>query len=605
MRLLPVFVLIILFSGVTLPLVSSQPNYIILSVEPSTVNYPSSIPSSGPSFSELLFINFSKPFENQTFELQYRGAQGWANITSIHANPEGFIQYYLPVTTRWAQPGVNILRIVTQDSDSNSASLVVKTDTPGYLGESTLYGGVIAAAFIAFILSRRLPRKAFLIAAAILYLGAAAFTGQRYDMYFMISAGVRILDGVNPFNPGNPGIYPFALKWAYPPAYAYYSAFAFYAYHLITGAAIPKAASLVYPGYATATYSVWRGFVSASMPVLALLVKLPLIASVFGVYLILERTRGHKIAASYWLANPLVFVVGSLWGQLDPVATLFAVASLYEYSRGNLGRSFLYASAGAAVKVWPGLLIPIFLAQMAARNRRSIYKMVWALPALVLSLLGYAVFGGLGESLFIFAYSRGVPTYAGEFTVNGLTWQQILFVARSPPLPIFLYAGLPLYALIVYYAYRRPSANVCKLAILALLILFLTYNYVNPQYFLWIIPLLLMVEMDVYSLAYTLLPGIYLALSYNMFYFVSPAILYDQYAFPASIVEQLKISVFYSLIPVYLMVTAVAPTLVYALTAAKVTGLDRRIDSKGYFTSARRLLSGVWIRSFRSSTRDK
>jgi len=279
---------------------------------------------------------------------------------------------------------------------------------------------------------------------------------------------------------------------------------------------------------------------------------------------LLRRMTGKESSAILWVSNPLVILVAAVWGQLDPIATLLAVASLYYFQKGNEYRAYLLASFGAAVKVWPILMIPIFLVVSGRRNGLSALKPLAAvLPALLVSLAVYALYESPLQSLFLLAYARGIPTFAGAFTVNGLTWQQVLYVLGSPPVPVFLFLGIPLYAAILGWAYWRRESDVVRLLTLFILVFYLTYNYVNPQYFYWILPLLLLRGKRLAAAVFTILPVAYVALSYNLFYFISPSLLPDQFAFGASIVEQLKLAWFYQTTWFFVLVSGVIPTAAY------------------------------------------
>jgi len=188
---------------------------------------------------------------------------------------------------------------------------------------------------------------------------------------------------------------------------------------------------------------------------------------------------------------------------------------------------------------------------------------VAVLPALFVTLTVYGFYGNPLQSLFVFAYARGIPTFAGAFTVNGLTWQELLLVLHSPPIPLFLIVGIPLYAIILAWTYRKGETDVAKLMVVFLLIFYLTYNYVNPQYFYWILPFLMLQRRRLATMAFTALPLLFMFFAYNTFYFVSPTLLPDEFSFGASVLEQMKVSLFYQTPVQFLLVSALIPTAVY------------------------------------------
>jgi hypothetical protein len=540
-----------------------------LGLEPSHLAYPASLPKEGYTFSELFFVNYSDTLAGRIITIQYYNNSEWWNLTSFTGNSIGFTQVYVPVTAYWAHNGENTLRAVSSVYVSNTVTLMVSENAGGFVADGALYALIIMSTFGLILLADKVSPKKFILIMLAAYIIIAPFTGQRYDVYFLITSGIRVLEHVNPFNPGQPPAYPYPLKWAYPPLYPLYSTLAFLIYSLITHTGVPSTSATVYPGYYTAIYSVWRGYVTPSIPLLVFLLKIPMILSYLVVYRVLCSRVGEHVAIKQWSANPLALLVCAIWGQLDPIAAALALLSLDSYSRGRMHYAYLYAALGGAIKLWPAVLIPIYLAQTVrlgvARALRPI--LISVIPVAVASIGVYAYFGHPLQTLSILVYSRGVPTYAGEFSVNGLTWQWILYFLKSPPIPLFLFAGPVVYAAILIHAYRHPKADPTVLLMLIILTLFLTYNYVNPQYFLWVIPLLIIQGRRISTWVFTALPLLYVGLSYNAFYFVSPAILYDTYAPSASIAEELKLAFFYNYKPLFITITGIIPLFVYILEA--------------------------------------
>ncbi len=532
------------------------------------MNFPSAnLPTSSQlTFGEILDVNYSQAFVNQTLAVQSLNGTSWAGIAQFRGNEVGFTEIDYGINSAWAKFGENNLRVVSGSCNSNVLAIDFRYDPTAFQVDLLSYAVMAVLASLFFLVGRRLGWGRFLFVALAAYLALAPWTGQRYDVYFLLSSGIRILQHVNPFDPGNPPLYPGPLKWAYPPLYAAYSAVSFLVYQGLTGSQLPSVASLTWPGWLTATYNVYQAYVPQSLPVLVLLLKLPMVAAAILTGVLLKRMTGSDRAAVWWIANPLVILVAAIWGQLDPIATLFAVGSIYYYEQGKMYHSYLFASIGAAVKVWPVLLIPILFVVSLRRNGTSAVKPLAAvLPALLVTLGLYGIFGNVLESLFVFVYARGIPTFAGAFSVNGLTWQQALFAVGSPPVPVFLYAGIPVYVVMLVWAYWKNVKDVVLLLAASILLLFLTYNYVNPQYFYWIIPLLVLQRRKLAAAVFTALPLVFMLGGYDIFYFVSPALLHSEFEVGASIIEQMKVSLFYQSQVIFLTVSAVVPTIAYLI----------------------------------------
>ncbi len=537
-----------------------------LQVDPPVVHLPSGIPAPGvnPTFAEVLDVNYSASFANQTVIVQYLRGTQWSYFSNFTANSVGFTETTLGLNSYWAQLGTNTFRATIDSCSSSPTSFTIAVDPSALPTDLAVYAGLALFGAGFFLFGRKASYGLFMVGSAVVYLVISPYTGQRYDVYFLLSSGIRILQHVNPFDAGKPALYPSALKWAYPPLYTVYSATSFLIYQGVTGARLPSVSGLTWPGWLTSTYNIWLAYVPRSLPVLVFLLKLPMVASALATGILLKKMTGSKAAAVSWVANPLVVLVAAVWGQLDPIATLLALGAVYYFTRNKPYYAYLLASFGAAVKIWPMLLVPLFFVISLRRDGRGAIRPLAAiLPALAVTIGLYAAFGNLVQTLFVFLYARGIPTYAGEFSVNGLTWQQVLFVLGSPPVPLFLLLGLPLYAIILLWIYRKGDADVNKWIIVSVLIFYLTYNYVNPQYFYWILPFLILQRKRLATWIFTALPLIYVALSYNIFYFVSPYFLPDEFSAGASIVEQLKLVLFYTTPIQYILVSAAVPTVAY------------------------------------------
>ena len=133
-------------------------------------------------------------------------------------------------------------------------------------------------------------------------------------------------------------------------------------------------------------------------------------------------------------------------------------------------------------------------------------------------------------------------------------------------MPFFLYVGVPVYAALLAWIYWTKDADIVKWTLVSIFVLFLTYNYVNPQYFYWVLPLLLLQGRRVTYVVFTALPLAFVAFAYDLFYFVSPAILRNEYAIGASVADQVKVNYFYQTDWLLLLVAAAVPTAVYVLS---------------------------------------
>ena len=409
------------------------------------------------------------------------------------------------------------------------------------------------------------PRKpVWMLAAAVpFYLMAAALFGQRFDLFFVASSGLRFMDHVNPFIPS--ASLPANLRWVYPPLYVPYSSLSGVLYQSLSGNPFPSNAALNFPGApAGSTMEQWSMLVSPQLPLYFVLLKIPMVLATLGTYLLLRDRFQLKNAEKLWLLNPFVILVGVAWGQLDVMAAFCLALSVFEFQRGNTFRSSLYASVGAAIKIFPGLFLPFILIRSARKGRD--FLPVLALGGLSLGL--YALSGNVPLDLVNLFYTNAQPHFTGAFVSNGITWQQFVPIANFPPLLIYLFLPFYVYEVIRYW---RAPRNPVPILVETFLVFFLTNNFVNPQYFLYPV-LLLIISRDVkWALIFSAIPLVGLEISNSLTFWVNPYYSYQYLSSPMGQAEQLQLN-FFSSVHLF-MVLVVAATGIY---------LYRYVRSEGF-----------------------
>ncbi|MEM0312866.1 MAG: hypothetical protein QXM60_06120, partial [Thermoplasmatales archaeon] len=109
--------------------------------------------------------------------------------------------------------------ILNISGQTSHFSVSVSNSPLPVIGEAALATSIVLFALGVFLSPFR--SRLWNVVIPIGYLPILAFTGQRYDMFFMIAGGFHLLDGVNPFLPSQ--MVPGALKWSYPPYYLLWS----------------------------------------------------------------------------------------------------------------------------------------------------------------------------------------------------------------------------------------------------------------------------------------------------------------------------------------------------------------------------------------------
>ncbi len=365
------------------------------------------------------------------------------------------------------------------------------------------------------------------------YFAISPFMGQRYDMYFMIFSPLKLILGSNPFLTSSS--VPGGLKWEYPPVYLFYGG----AVEIVlTKLHMLPMSGFIYPGILWKFNNMdWRGLVNPNLPLYYLLLKIPFIISTFSIYLVLKNRHPETDMTRSWLLNPAVILIGVIWGQLDVVASLTLILSVLYLERGRTDLAILFATLGGFVKIFPLFIIPIIL----FKSRKKVRDIMILIIVSLFSIIPYIVAGNVFGDILEMVYSRGVPTYSNLFDANGISWQVILMdlgFKNFPSLSLFIF--LPFFVgLTVYYYFKGGNLSIWLIAIFSCF--FLTYNFVNPQYFILVLPLFIILKKTRFFIIYSLIPSVYILLNYSLPYFVNPYYAYNYYASPLGQMEHIRL----------------------------------------------------------------
>ena len=206
--------------------------------------------------------------------------------------------------------------------------------------------------------------------------------------------------------------------------------------------------------------------------------KFPMIVfdTALGILLsfVVEGTLRKKVLI-LWLFNPFTLWVTSAIGQDDVYAAFFIVLSWFLIKRNQLNWAALSLGAGGAIKSAPFLLVPLLIGLGKNWTERALILILAALPylATVVPYLGVANFRHnallapqLSKSLY-----ANIPLSGGEM---------ILLV---PTILGLLY--------LFYFSKKRETKDFLNFSI-AVLLLILSFTHFHLQWFLWVLPFLLL-----------------------------------------------------------------------------------------------------------------
>lgn len=227
----------------------------------------------------------------------------------------------------------------------------------------------------------------------------------------------------------------------------------------------PPSALLHYNAAVAAVAAATGNAVSTSVPsVPALLaLKIPLILADVGssllIFLLLRRlgsTVGTAtLATGAYLLNPDVIWVSSVHGEVDGIAALFVLLSLFLLLRGNLLASGLALGLSVFAKLFPIFLFPpiiawVYVTRAPSGNTRPSSRVALFLLGAVTSIIPFLPFLGTIETLYIGGSS---PITSGPTSFGGLsflilfnqgirTWGPLSGSVLSPASGILLHRAL-------------------------------------------------------------------------------------------------------------------------------------------------------------------
>ncbi|MEM0444751.1 MAG: hypothetical protein QXO86_03880 [Nitrososphaerota archaeon] len=316
-------------------------------------------------------------------------------------------------------------------------------------------------------LGRRLAWFAAL--ALVVRLPFAPFTGHGWDLYVWFKTSELFLrEQINIYSYPQLEGFPWGF-YAYPPPWLYLLSGAYYA-----GAAL-----------------------GGGREVTILFMKLPIIvADVFCGLLLwlvarrlgLEPEKAYSAALLY-LMNPLTIFISGVWGMFDAIPAFFTLLVLYFLMEGRETASALSLSIATSFKVYPAILLPPILVELA-RKRGIKHAIIGFLAPFTASLLLISLpfMGDLQSFLGKILYHR---SNVGQFTYWALVGMFIGGEYASTLGWILFGAGM---VFILYRGLKRPHAGGGPVNLLAsAFALFLaTSPKVNVQYLVMGLPLFIL-----------------------------------------------------------------------------------------------------------------
>jgi hypothetical protein len=232
-----------------------------------------------------------------------------------------------------------------------------------------------------------------------------------------------------------------------------------------------------------------------------------------------ELDLPYSRVSIYWL-NPILLKEIFNSGHMDVIILPFILAGILLFIKKNYYPAIILLSLSVGVKIWPIILLPIFLSHLP--NKRKAFSSL-VIFILLCSLIFYPIYiSGIDESLGIIAYARNWQYNGSIFKILLTVSQSFLKVFNISQMNGWLLVSI-LTALIFiiwnHYVLSLKSKDSmllirqCALIISGFILLIPSFF---PWYYVWVIPFMVIQPMKSIILLNSLLP-----LYYLQFYFLA------------------------------------------------------------------------------------
>jgi len=229
--------------------------------------------------------------------------------------------------------------------------------------------------------------------------------------------------------------------------------------------------------------------------VLVFLMKLPtllfdLLAGVLVFMLVKDATGSAEAggrAFLLWYLNPFNVFIIEIWGAYDIIPAALLVLSILCCQRGKWSIGGLALSLATIFRIFPILLLPVFLMYAVRKKRAAVTKFAfWFVVPLA---VGFAAlvseFGSLysviGTFVGIIVTQPWLLRFLGLYISPGTS------LSDAPlQLAVFLY---PVQFYLMIRAWRGESTSLTNLT-LAFLLIHFTASWYEPYHFTWVTPIL-------------------------------------------------------------------------------------------------------------------
>ena len=212
--------------------------------------------------------------------------------------------------------------------------------------------------------------------------------------------------------------------------------------------------------------------------------------------------RSLQLSAIIWFLNPYNILLSGVWGQLDILATFFMVLATFHLILEKPKTAGLMLFISFLIKYYTiSYIVLLIIYYIISKKYNFIINMIKGSIAPLLISIPYFIYLIYSNPLMLAyrTFSTNWSLYYQGLTIYVFFWKfnSILsFISFTNIYIILLLIISFVFILKKDIIFTDDKKTYFKIATISIMLLYLSYNMVNQQYFYWILPFLIILSID-------------------------------------------------------------------------------------------------------------
>lgn len=209
------------------------------------------------------------------------------------------------------------------------------------------------------------------------------------------------------------------------------------------------------------------------------LLKAPFIFFDIGLaFLLLQFFKDQKTRERVfrlWMLNPVALYISFMFGQFDIVPTFFVILSILLLFKKRFFLSVLFLGISATFKFFPIYFLPFFIVLAEGNYLKKFLLFTAGLLPVALSVLPFINLPAFQKNVLFGAHTANIGHAS-------------LYIGADQTISVFLIIYLVIF---LSFSFREKQLDSLWKYLLAVLLAFYSLTAFHPQWFLWIVPFMI------------------------------------------------------------------------------------------------------------------